>query len=147
MDTVDNSAVGGCRANGDLSVRLGQASAIRQGMQPTRRPNRSLRSLDSAVAPFRLPYVPQRSPEKTLAQSTLYFLEIHDVGTPTSEADAGDGLGAVVGAEFRVDVVEVFVDGAGGDVEERGDLVVLSALGDQSDDLAFARGEPVDGGG
>lgn len=60
---------------------------------------------------------------------------------------ACDRFCSVVRAELRVDVVEVFVDRSGCDVEEGGDLPVLLSLRDEGEHLSFAGRQAVLGGG
>src|ERR1700750_948313 len=50
-------------------------------------------------------------------------------------------------AEFRVDAVQVELDGAVGEVETLADLTVGEALGGELDDLEFLRRQLVDGVG
>src|SRR5688500_2481664 len=56
------------------------------------------------------------------------------------------GGGAVVDGDLRVDVLDVVVDGADGDGERCGDLLVAQAAGEEDEDLDLAGGEAGGGG-
>lgn len=56
-------------------------------------------------------------------------------------AGAGDGLGPSVDAELAVDVLEVLLDGAGGDEQPAAGLGVRETLCDEAEDLELAIGE------